>query len=181
MNDLEKNSSLLRHILCIISKPSVNWKWSYSPITLNSGQNWRFFVPCDREILWMMLKSNRAPLHILLYHTKLGASSQSHGWIQAGVTVRKCSIRVKIGNFFTLWPWSSTNDLCLVWPWKIIGHIFDTTLSFVHHFEAIGELKLELQSGNPQFGSNSAIFCPVWPWNLTDDLEKHQDTSSTLL
>ena len=25
---------------------------------------------------------------------------------------------------------------------------------------------------NAQFGSKSAIFCPVWPWNLTDDLEK---------
>ena len=32
--------------------------------------------------------------------------------------------------------------------------------------------KLELQSGNAQFGSNSTIFRAVWPWNLTDDLEK---------
>ena len=39
-------------------------------------------------------------------------------------------------------------------------------------FQAIGEFKLELQSGNAQFGSKSAIYCPVWPWNLTDDLEK---------
>ena len=31
---------------------------------------------------------------------------------------------------------------------------------------------LELQSGNAQFGSKSSIFRPVWPWNLTDDLEK---------
>ena len=23
------------------------------------------------------------------------------------------------------------------------------------------------------FGSKTAIFCPVWPWNLTDDLEKN--------
>ena len=44
--------------------------------------------------------------------------------------------------------------------------------SFVHHFVAIGEFKLELQSGNEQFGSNSTIFRAVWPWNLTDDLEK---------
>ena len=30
------------------------------------------------------------------------------------------------------------------WPWKTIGHLFYATLSFVHHFKAIGELKLKL-------------------------------------
>ena len=34
------------------------------------------------------------------------------------------------------------------WPQKTIGHLFYATLSFLHHFEAIGEYKLELQSGN---------------------------------
>ena len=58
-----------------------------------------------------------------------------------------------------------------VWPWKTIGHLFYATSSFVHHFVAIAELKLELQSGNAQFGSNSTIFLAVWPWDLTDDLE----------
>ena len=46
------------------------------------------------------------------------------------------------------------------------------TLSFLHHFVAIGEFKLELQSGNPKFGSKSKILLAVWPWNLTYDLEK---------
>ena len=55
---------------------------------------------------------------------------------------------------------------------KTIGHIFYIASSFVHHFIAIGEFKLKLQSGNPQFGSKSAIYCPVWPSNLMDDLEK---------
>ena len=58
------------------------------------------------------------------------------------------------------------------WSWKTIGHIFYATYNFVHHFKAFGEFKLELQSWNDQFGSKSAIFCPVWPWNLTDDLEQ---------
>ena len=31
------------------------------------------------------------------------------------------------------------------------------TSSFVHHFVAIGEFKLELQSGNAQSGSKSTI------------------------
>ena len=35
-----------------------------------------------------------------------------------------------------------------------------TASSFVHHFIAIIEFKLELQSGNAQFGSKSAIFVP---------------------
>ena len=68
-----------------------------------------------------------------------------------------------------------------VWPWKTIEHLFYATSSFVHHFLAISDFKLELQSGNAQFGSNSTIFRAVWPWNLTYDLEKQQGTSSILL
>ena len=59
-----------------------------------------------------------------------------------------------------------------LWPWKTIGHLFYATSSFVHHFVAIGDFKLELQSGNAQFGSNSTIFRAVWPCYLTDDLEQ---------
>ena len=55
---------------------------------------------------------------------------------------------------------------------KQYGHLFYATSSFVHHFVAIGEFKLELQSGNAQSRSNSTIFRAVWPWNLKDDLEK---------
>ena len=44
----------------------------------------------------------------------------------------------------------------------------------MHHSKAIGEIKLELQSGNARFVSKSAIFCPVWPWNLMDDLENNR-------
>ena len=58
------------------------------------------------------------------------------------------------------------------WPWKTIGHLPFAVSSFVQHFIAIGKFKLELQSGNAQFGSNSTNFRAVWPWNLTDDLDK---------
>ena len=144
-NDLKKqqgNSSILHQTLCIISNPMVISNWSYSPEMLNSGKNWWFFVPRDLEIWWMTLKNNRAPLR---YYIKLCTAFQSHWHIQTGVAVRKHSIRV-----------------IDVWPWKIIGHLFDTTLSFVQHFKAIGIFKLELQSGNTQFGS------------LTYDLEKNR-------
>ena len=46
------------------------------------------------------------------------------------------------------------------WPWQTIGHIFYATSSFVNHFKAIGEFKLEWQPGNAQFRSKSAIFVP---------------------
>ena len=64
---------------------------------------------------------------------------------------------------------------------KITGHLFYTTSSFMHHLKSIGKFKLKLQSGNAQFGSKPAIFCPVWTWNLTDDLEKQWGTFSMLL
>ena len=56
------------------------------------------------------------------------------------------------------------------WRWKTIGHLLYSTSSIVHHFEAIGESKLE--SWNTQFASKSAVICPLWPWNLMGDLEK---------
>ena len=168
----------------------------------------------------MTLKKNRIPL---LYYIKLCASFQSHLWILTGVTVRKCSIRVKIGDLlshvtlkFDGWPWTIGHLLYYVklsasfqshhWiptgvtvrkhsipaeifffsspvttkfdgrPWKTIGHLFYTTPSLEHYFKAIGDFKLELQSRNIQFGSKS-ISLAVWPWNLTDDLEKQQGTS----
>ena len=58
------------------------------------------------------------------------------------------------------------------WPCKTIGHLFYATSSFVHHFVSIGEFKLELQSGNAQFGSKLTIFLAVWPRNFTDDPQK---------
>ena len=101
---------MLLQALCIISLPSVNSNWSNSPETPNSGQNrWVFFVVCDLEIWRMTLKNNRAPL---LCYFKLCSSFHSHQWIQTGVTVRKCTIRVKIGDFFCpVWPWNLTDDL----------------------------------------------------------------------
>ena len=165
----------------------------------------------------MTSKNNRAPL---LYYIKLCASFQTHWWIQSGVTAQKRSIWVKIGDFLSCVTLKFDG-----WPWKIIGHLFYATSSFVNHFKAIGEFKLEWQSRNAQFCSKSALFVPcdleiwwmtsknnwapllcpsniwawfhshrwietgvtvrkipiwvkidhffaLWPWNLTDDLEK---------
>ena len=164
---------MLFQALCIISEPSVIPNWRYSSETPNLGQNRQFLEPCDLAIWCMSLKNNRA--HLLCYF-KLYASFHSHRWIQAGVTVRKRPIWVKIIHFF-----SRVTLQFAVWTWKPIGHLFYATSSFVHHFVAIGDFKLELQSGNAQFGSNSTIFRAVWPWNLRDDLEKQLGAYSILL
>ena len=58
------------------------------------------------------------------------------------------------------------------WPSKTIGHLSYPLSSYMHHFINLCAFKLELQSGNAQFGSNSTIFRAAWPWNLTDDLQK---------
>ena len=121
----------------------------------------------------MTLQNNRAPL---LYYVKLCASFQIHWRIQTGFTVQKRSIRVEIGDML-----SRVTVKFDGWPWKTIGHLFYATSSFVQHFVAIGEFKLELQSGNAQSGSNSTIFRAVQPWNLMDDLAKQYGTFSMLL
>ena len=118
----------------------------------------------------MTLKNDRAPL---LYYIKLCAAFQSHWHIQTGVTVRKRSIRVKIGDFL-----SRVTLKMDIWPWKTIGHLSYAASTFVHHFIANGAFKLVLQSGNTQFGSNRRSSLAVWPWNLTDDLEEQYGTSS---
>ena len=133
------------------------------PSNLKLDTNRQFFRPCDHEIWWMTSKNNRA---LLLYYIKLCASFQIHWWIQTGFT-QKRSIRVENGYMLSRVTLKFDG-----WPWKTIRHLFYATSSFVQHFVAIGEFKLELQSGNGQSGSNSTIFRAVRPWNLTDDLAK---------
>ena len=124
-----------------------------------------FFVLswCYLEIWLMILKNNMAPP---LCYFKLCASFCTHQWIQTGVTVQKHSIWVKI--FDTLYR---VTLKFYRWPWKTIRHLFNAFPSSVHHFITISEIKLELHSGNSQFGSKSMILCPIWPWNLMDDLK----------
>ena len=136
------------------------WKLrpAYSPEMPNLGQNRWCFVPCDVEICRMTLENNRASLFCCF---KLCAIFHSHWWIQTGVTVRKRRIWVKFDDFE-----SRVTLKFDVWPWKTTGHLYYATSSSMHHFVAIGEFKLELQSGNTQSRSNSTIFRAVWPWNF---------------
>ena len=105
-------------------------------------------------------------------HLFYATSSFVHHFVAIGefkleLRVRKHPIWVKFDAFYSCVTLKFEG-----WPSKTIGHLFCATSSFVYHFVAIGEFKLELQSGNAQSGSNSTIFRAVWPPNLTDDLQK---------
>ena len=82
------------------------------------------------------------------------------------------------------------------WPRKTKGHLSYATSSFVHHFTAICELKLELKSTSKnerapllcyfklcasfhrhmiktwvKIAERLNRFWPLWPWPLTSDLD----------
>ena len=107
----------------------------------------------------MTLKNNKAPLPCWF---KLYASFHNHRWIQTKVTVPKRSIWVKIGDFLSRMTLKFDE-----WPWKTIEHLFYATSSFMHHFVAIGDFKLELQSGNANLGQNRWFLEPCEIWWMT--------------
>ena len=81
-----------------------------------------------------------------------------------GVTVRKRPILLKISDFL-----SSMTLKFDRWPWKTIEHLFCATSSYVHHFVALCEFKLELCSGKAPIGAKFALTCDLdlWPLTLT--------------
>ena len=137
---------------------------SYSLETPNSGQNLWFFVQCDLEIWCITLENNMAPL---LYFIKLCASLQNHGWIQTGVTVRKCPIPVKMSNFFV------PCDLEIWWITLEYNRApFLYYIKLCASFQSHGWIQTWVTVQKRSIRVKLAIFGPVWPWNLTDDLEK---------
>ena len=137
---------------CIISYPFVNSNLSYSPETLNSGQNRRFFEPCDLEILRMTLKKNRASL---LCYFKLCVSFRTHWWFQIWVTVRKRPIWVKCDDFFSRVTLKFDG-----WPWT-------------RQIRGIWKLRLAYRPETPNLGQNRWCFVPcdlqIWRMTLEND------------
>ena len=122
-------------------------------ILLKLDSNRRFFSPYDLEICRMTLKNNKAPL---LCYFKLCASFPNHRWNETKVRVRKRSILVKISDLLSRVTLKFDR-----WPWKTIGHLFYVASSFMHHFIAISEFKLKLQSGMVNTGQNQRFFSRV--------------------
>ena len=143
---LKNNRAPLRCCFKLCASFHSHW-WIQTGVIVRKRPMWvktdDFFWPCDLKI-WrttFKLKNNsRVPF---LCCFKLCASFHSHWWIQTGVTVQKRSIWVKIDYFFSRVTLKFDR-----WLWKTIGHLFEATSSFVHHFIAICEFKLELRSGN---------------------------------
>ena len=87
---------------------------------------------------------------------------KSEGFVSCNQPSNLTQTGFKLSIFPHRWTWKFHG-----WPWKAIEHLFYTTWSFVHHFVAISEFTLELQSRNTQFGSKLAIyqrrrFCNIW-------------------
>ena len=125
---------------------------------LKSGQNWH-----DLEILWMTLKDNRAPL---LCFFQLCASFRTHWWIQTGGTVQKHPIWVKMNDFF---------EPCDLENWGMTSKNNRTPLLYYIKLCASFQSHEWIQSRVTVWKirvKKSAIFCPVKPWKLPDDLEQ---------
>ena len=149
---------MLLSAVCMISLPYVNSNWSSSPETAKLGVDL-----CDLD-LWPLTLT--FCMDITFDHGN--NSWKFHDDTMMGTRWKRCD-RQTDGQT----DGRTENTICrAAWSQLKIGHLFYSTSSFVHHFVTIGVLKLELQSGNAQFGSNSTIFRAVWPWNLTDDLKK---------
>ena len=133
-------------------------------ILLKLDSNHQFFSLCDLEIWWMTSKNYRAPLFTL--HQALCIISNPSA-------ISNWSYCPGVLNSGQNWGFFVLCDL-EIWRMNLKNNRAPLLCRFklMHHFVAIGEFKLKLQSGNTQFGSKWAIFCPVWPWNLTDDFEK---------
>ena len=156
-------------VICLRNKCQCQ----YNNIIFKQG-NSEGFESCDRPIvrkrpIWVKigdvlyrvtLKFDGWPWKTI-GHLSFAVSSFVQLFIAIGefkleLRVRKRPIWVKLDNFK-----SRVTLKFDVWPWKTIGHLNYATSSSMHHFVPIGEFKLELQSGNAQFGSKSTIFSAV--------------------
>ena len=140
----------------------MNSNWSYSPQTLNSGQNQHFFC--------FTLKFDGWPWKSIWHLSYTTSSFVCHFIAICEVKLDLQSGNAQFGSKLVIFLSRVTLKFDK-WLWKTIGHLIYTTLSFVLHFKARGEFKLEVQSENTKFRSKSAIFLsPVtlkfegWPW-----------------
>ena len=133
-------------------------------ILLKLDSNLWLFSLCDLAISWMTSENNRAPL---LYYIKLYVSFQIHRWNQTGVTVRKMLNSGQNQCFFVLcdleiwWMTLKNSRAPLLCCFKLSASFHS------HKWIQTGDTVLK----HP-VRVNFMIFCPLWPWNLTDDPEK---------
>ena len=129
------NVSVCFHSNCVITLIEIVLNWSeypwiiymsglpfwmnYSRVIQNKA-NLRDFIAATGLVILLKLDSNRR-FFIKFVHLLKPR-------VKTGVTVRKCSIRFKMGDFLSRVTFKFDG-----WPWKIIGHLFYVASSFVHH------------------------------------------------
>ena len=114
----------------------------------------------------MTLKNNRAPLWCC---SKLCVSFHSHQSIPIGVTVWKHPILVKICDFFVpcdrqIW-WMTLKN-------KSTSSMLLQALCIILQPSVNSDWSYSLET--PNSCQNRCFFCPVWPWNLSDDLKNNR-------
>ena len=157
---------LLLNILYIKNKANLRNLIAASGLVflLNIGFKSFFGGPCDLEIWWKTSKNNRAPP---LYYVKLLCI------ISKPPVNSNLSYSPETSNFGQNWWFFFPCDLTI---WRMTlkknrAHIlcyFKLCASFHSHpwIKNGGTVRKR------QILVTIGIFCPVWPWNLTDDLEK---------
>ena len=148
---------MLLQALFIISQPSVNSNWSYSPETPNLGQNqWFFFCP-----MW--------PWNLMADL----AQGKSEGFDSCNWPSNHTQTGFKSSIFQPVWSWYLMDDLKnnrvpLPYYIKLYASFPLVNSNWSYSLETLNS------------GQNWRFFWPMWPWNLMDDLEKQQGTSSIL-
>ena len=149
----ETEKSILSYLYIYISCFYMNQIWpSYCSVILKScirqvkAKGLRLHQATSIHITESlpMFQSSFIEVHTCNINTVRIKQGKSEGFESCDrPIVRKRPIWVKIGD--VLYRVTLKFD---GWPWKTIGHLSFDVSSFVQHFIAIGEFKLELQSGN---------------------------------
>ena len=160
MDDIKNNRVLLLYYFKLWASNQIHW-WSQTWVTVRKRS---IQVKIGDFLSRVTLKIDGWPWKTI-GHLFFTTSSFLHrikfiGKIKLELQSGNAQFRSKLAIFL-----SRMTLIIDSWPWKTIGRLFCATSSFVHHFKWIGEFKFELQSGNAQFGSKLAIFCPAWPWH----------------
>ena len=151
-------SSLVHHF-----NPLVNSNWRYGPEMLNSGQNWRFFAVWPWNLMDDLgkQKDTSSILHQALCiisnpsvnsNYSYGPETLNSG--QNGQYFVPCDLKI-------WWMTLKNNRAPLLCCFKLCA-------SFHSH----QWIKTRVTVRKCPIWGKINCFCPVWPWNLTDDLEK---------
>ena len=156
-------------LYCIIIKPTLNIFFKTFHVTKKTPNLVAKFWPVTLKFDWWPWKT--------IGHLFYVASSFVYHFIAISgfklKLVRKCSIRVKIGDLlsrvtlkFDRWPWKTIARAPLLCYFKLCA-------SFRSHWW----IQTGVTVQKHPIWSKSMIFLAVWPWNFMDDLEKQQGTS----